>query len=512
MARLRLTGMLIALAALGSPVLAFDPHAGDLTPDNPAYVRVLSYNLARLYPGGTAAEVAATERILVAVQPDVIAFQEILPGTTPALKARLDAVLGGNWQVQTGESDGFINSVVASRWNQSLGRTDTIPASEVRGVTLALVDVPPTRSTADLYVGGIHFKCCGGTSEDARRQQAADGVAAWLGDARLPGGQINLPLNTPMLILGDFNFIPSGSAQPRLTLLQGAIQDTATYGTPVKGDWDNTDLTEALPLNPFNLNFLTYSSTSQGSHLDRFYYTDSVARVAQAFILNTATIPTATRTALGVQSGDTATASDHLPVVVDFALGTTPVTEPLYQQVFVTEFMADPTVVSDANGEWWELYNSTDQPVDINGWVIRDAGTNFHVVRRTGGVIIAPRSHLVLGVNGNTATNGSVPVNYVTADFFLGNGADAAEVYRGSIKVDGILYGGGSTGLAPVNLSAGSTPLPGRSRQMLGDYRTGPTGQWGDSDTLYNAADRGTPGQFNFPVSTAARDWNQYGE
>jgi endonuclease/exonuclease/phosphatase family metal-dependent hydrolase len=486
-----------------SPVQArFDPFDGSLSKDNPAYIRFLSYNVARQYPSGTSAQVQAVERVLSAVRPDIIAFQEILPTDGAALRNRLQTVLGGTWTIHEGLSDGFIRNVVASRWSQSLQRTDTSPPSSVRGTTLARIDIPPQSAPTPVYVAGIHFKCCPGTTEDSQRQRHADAIAAWFGDARRPGGTITLPSLTPMVCLGDFNFGNNFSPQPRLTLINGTIQNTTTFGPAVRGDWDDTPLQEALPLDPFNLTFQTFSTTNPGSRLDRFYFTDSVATKAQAFILNTATIPTSVRTTLGLQATDTATASDHLPLVVDLALGSTLVTEPTYRGVFLTEIMADPTAVADEFGEWVELYNSTKNPVDLNGWVLSDSGSNFAVLRRNGGLMIQPGQHLVIGLNSNPTVNGGVIVDHVVTNFRLTNNSDAVELYRGSIKVDGVRYGAGPEGLHPENQTVARFVIPGRSWQMAGDYRLGATGQWIWGSELYNSADRGTPGALNFSPQT----------
>ena len=42
--------------------------------------------------------------------------------------------------------------------------------------------------------------------------------------------------------------------------------------------------------------------------------------------------------------------------------------------------MQNPKTVPDSVGEWFELYNPTANPVDINGWIIRDDDHNQHVI------------------------------------------------------------------------------------------------------------------------------------
>jgi len=281
--------------------------------------------------------------------------------------------------------------------------------------------------------------------------------------------------------------------------MTGDIQDTATFGPPIKPDWDETDLAEALPLDPFTMRFQTFNAftPSPNSWLDRFYYTDSVLEVSQGFILNTFNLPTDVLAALDLRSTDTSIASDHLPLVVDFALRGREDTLARPGDVFITEFQPDPTFVPDAEGEWFEVYNRASFPIDMNGWMLKDAGSNRHVIRREGGVVIAPGQHFVFGLNDNLIANGNVPVDYVIdSGFRLANGPDTIELYRGSVKIDGISYNGGSGALVPLNRDTGSAG-PAAARAMGGDYSMGRTDIWNDADSRYNPLDSGTPGGWN---------------
>ena len=61
-------------------------------------------------------------------------------------------------------------------------------------------------------------------------------------------------------------------------------------------------------------------------------------------------------------------------------------------------------------GEWVELYNNTDQPVDLNNWYIQDAGPNHAVYitsssTESGLTVIQPHSWLVVHMNNCVMTN-----------------------------------------------------------------------------------------------------------
>lgn len=95
--------------------------------------------------------------------------------------------------------------------------------------------------------------------------------------------------------------------------------------------------------------------------------------------------------------------------------------------ILVTEFMKDPAAVSDTRGEWLELENRTGEAIDIEGWTLRDDGSNHTVITATtsgAGVIVPAGGFAVLGRNADMAVNGGVVLDATYTGFTLGNGAD----------------------------------------------------------------------------------------
>ncbi|HKQ49618.1 MAG TPA: endonuclease/exonuclease/phosphatase family protein [Phycisphaerae bacterium] len=317
----------LSILLLARPVFALNPLAGDYSKDNLLDVRIVAYNTQGNFITDPAAD-PEFNRILIALRPDIICFEEINTSlSSGTIASRLNSIIpigGAGWQIHLGKSGGTRN-VLASRFPLSQTRIDTIPESSTRGVTIALADLPNATHPVDVYLHGVHLKCCGnaGGSEDADRQRSADAIANWLGDARgaarPSGNNIVLPPNTPMIVLGDFNLV--GGPQPENTLLTGNIIDNATFGTDVKGDWDVSDLTNLNPLDPFTGNNFTWqgSQSFPPSALDRFMVTDSAFTVANKFILNTDAMTPSALAAAGLQAGDTLpqNSSDHLPIVMD---------------------------------------------------------------------------------------------------------------------------------------------------------------------------------------------------
>ncbi|MEQ8820164.1 MAG: lamin tail domain-containing protein [Sumerlaeia bacterium] len=319
---------LLALTlSLATAAAAFDPASGDYGKADPADVRVLSYNTERNFIAEPATD-DAFARVLQSIQPDIIVMQEVVDGIQDVeFQTRLNSLLpngdGSSWSVHFGEFGGIYN-VVMARWPLTMRRTDTIPESDTRGVTLALVDLPDSIYAQDLYLGGVHLKCCNSDgTEQARRQRAADAIASWFGDARTSGGFLDLPANTPMVTLGDFNLVGGPSSfSPATTLVTGDIQDETTFGPDIKGDWDGSDLTDLMPADPFTGDTDTWRSSSSNptSRLDRFFYTDSAVEIPTSFVFNTLTMPNSVLQALGLNFDDTTPdrTADHLPLVADF--------------------------------------------------------------------------------------------------------------------------------------------------------------------------------------------------
>jgi endonuclease/exonuclease/phosphatase family metal-dependent hydrolase len=284
---------------------------------DPRHVRLMSYNMLW---DGLLVRPEPHDRILRAIEPDIICYLEAQRRTpAEAIQARLDEALplggGTSWQVYKADTD-----VIASRWPLSMRTADTIPATG-RGQAMALVDLPNGLYDTDLYVISAHFKCCGtmGSSEDQRRQQQADANVNWFRDLREPGGNVDLPPDTPFLICGDFNMV--GGPQPLTTLLSGNIIDEAHYGADSPPDWDGTDLKDARPLHnagPAAYTWRDDESAFGPSRMDFIIYTDSVLNVAREYVLNTLDMSAEALAAHGLRRDDTATASDHLPLVVDF--------------------------------------------------------------------------------------------------------------------------------------------------------------------------------------------------
>lgn len=157
--------------------------------------------------------------------------------------------------------------------------------------------------------------------------------------------------------------------------------------------------------------------------------------------------------------------------------------------IVINEIMQNPAAVSDNNGEWFELVNATPDPVDIDGWTIKDNGSNLHVVANGGPLVIPAGGFLVLGTDANAAANGGVAIDYQYSNIFLGNGSDALILLdTASSEVDRVEWDNGATFPDPTGASMAL-------KDPALDNNIG--ANWCESETTFGDGDLGTPGAPN---------------
>jgi endonuclease/exonuclease/phosphatase family metal-dependent hydrolase len=253
-------------------------------------------------------------RILQAVKPDIIGFNEVWDATATEIQNKLNSMIplqNGSWNTVKLDA----GNVIASRYPVL---QSWIVYSGQR-ITASLIDVPD-RFGKDFLVINCHYKCCGGASNDATRQREADATIAFLLDAKSPGGVITLPQNTPYVIMGDLNFV--GERQQLKTLLTGEIINTQLFGNGGKPDWDNTDLEDLISMQSDKRTAYTWRDDPGSyppSRLDYQIYSNSSVNVEKSFVIQTEIMSQARLSQYGFLQNDTKTASDHFPKVSDIS-------------------------------------------------------------------------------------------------------------------------------------------------------------------------------------------------
>lgn len=167
----------------------------------------------------------------------------------------------------------------------------------------------------------------------------------------------------------------------------------------------------------------------------------------------------------------------------------------------VTEFMANPDAVTDATGEYVEVYNRSTASIDLNGFTLRDAGTNAHVIGAS--LVLAPGTFAVLARTADPVGDGSVVPDYVYSGITLGNSADEV-----------ILETGGGAVVFELTYADGDPAGAGTAMELVNIERDAADGAvteadyQGATDPLTNG-DLGSPGAFGgtvLPVEWAGFD------
>lgn len=167
--------------------------------------------------------------------------------------------------------------------------------------------------------------------------------------------------------------------------------------------------------------------------------------------------------------------------------------------IIITEIMQNPSIVNDGDGEYFEVYNTTGNSINLIGWTISDAGSDSHTI--TSDLIVAPMDYAILGINSNTGTNGGVTVDYQYADFNLANGDDEIIISCTSTVIDEVAYDGGPNFPDP---NGASMEL---STAALNSTDNDSSSNWGAATSTFGSGDLGTPGVVNdFTLSNKTFD------
>ena len=180
-----------------------------------------------------------------AIQPAITYFKRI-----KSMKLRNPQIIGFNETGQTSEQDVYdvLNTALGGTWyvlkhdpeNITASRFPILDSWDVHNkIQACLIDLDDEGPDMLFIVG--HLNCCGA---DNLRQEQVDRFTEFILDAKIPGGEITVPENTPIVFLGDINLV--GYSQQYYTIIEGDIQDTDSYGQGGFPDWDNSELEDVI--------------------------------------------------------------------------------------------------------------------------------------------------------------------------------------------------------------------------------------------------------------------------
>jgi hypothetical protein len=271
-------------------------------------IRVAFWNVNRRLDQAGAQN--SIERILLAIQPDIIGFSEVDDVSASFVAGLLDdwlPLVGGGWQVMKDDYD----LMIASRFPI---------ASTYPSIDRQMPGVISTESVwgVPMLFTSSHLKCCDG---DALRQQQADEYMAFQRDAMTAGGSIDLPSGSPIVYGGDLNMV--GLSGPISTIKTGDISDNNQYGVDFAPDWDGSSMIELdarLSDRAMDYTWRNDWSVYMPGKLDYIIVSDAVVDVLRQYSLQTSDLSVARLEQYGLLANDDLDASDHFIIVADLAL------------------------------------------------------------------------------------------------------------------------------------------------------------------------------------------------
>ena len=279
-------------------------------------------------------------RILAAIQPEIIVFEEMWDTSPTQVISSLNSWLPveGGWNAAKEEGN-----IVLATPNEIIGTWDISGAR----ATAFLVEMNGAPGS-EMLVIGAHPPCC---DNNEARQLEIDAIMAWLREAKEGNGPPDLDAFYSVVVTGDMNLV--GYREQLETLVDGTIINQSEYGPSFGPDFDGSSLTDAFPRHVTQNQVYTWrddSSNYSPGKLDYIIYSDTVLDPVNMFVFDTRTVSSTTLEELGVYEDDSETASDHMPVVVDFEMIIDTVSE----------------MLSHASPEKWVIWSVSPNPTNAS--------------------------------------------------------------------------------------------------------------------------------------------------
>lgn len=146
----------------------------------------------------------------------------------------------------------------------------------------------------------------------------------------------------------------------------------------------------------------------------------------------------------------------------------------------ITEMMINPDTISDASGEWLEIYNPTASLFNLRGCIISDLGTDTHTIADD--LVIASGDYATLA----TSVSAGFTMDYVYSGITLGNAGDEVIITCNAVEIDIVEYSASGPSGASRSLNPDSLDATSNDNEA----------NWCAATTFYNG-DFGTPNSPN---------------
>ncbi len=267
-------------------------------------LRLMSWNAAN---GSLFDQPEPFGRVLAAIDPDVIFLQELTDRSSAAqlesfLNRRLLPDESNQWHVVFGAGGGNLRCAVASKLPlESAEPFELLPYPDWPQRSLRVAGAFVQFANKRLLCISVHLRCCGGigSQQDFIRILEVETIREELRKLAESG------TFDGVIVAGDFNLV--GSRRP-LNLLTTRLDITGL------------SLIEAEPYQLDGLSNATWSDRAQPfvpGRLDYLLFSSSTLALRNTFVLDARDLDPDTLHRLRLRSDDTASASDHFPVVAD---------------------------------------------------------------------------------------------------------------------------------------------------------------------------------------------------
>jgi hypothetical protein len=174
--------------------------------------------------------------------------------------------------------------------------------------------------------------------------------------------------------------------------------------------------------------------------------------------------------------------------------GITPPGAIAYGELLITEIMANPAALADTEGEWFEVYNNSDHPIQLQNLILGRDDASRHTISEA--LELLPGEFLVFE-RSDTATDASR--SYVFgSDLLLPNTGAVLSVFNEGSETDpgALIF---SVDYGTVNFPEGTGASIALDPAMMNEADAILGTSWCISSSVFNTGDLGTPGSANDP-------------
>lgn len=112
--------------------------------------------------------------------------------------------------------------------------------------------------------------------------------------------------------------------------------------------------------------------------------------------------------------------------------------------LLITEIMPRP---SCPEGEWFEVYNPTTSPFELQGITVRNRRFEMFTIPIS---LVVPAGGFVVFARDHGSTCVGAPLLYAYPNFFLDDGVDIIEILNGTVSIDRVQYDDFTPGGPPI--------------------------------------------------------------